>query len=675
MGGIKTISIIVAANIKGLEASLGKANKSVAGFASNAARLGSTLTFGVTAPLTALGKSAFDTFSEFENSMTKVMTVTGATAEEFKMLTDSAKQLGATTQFTAREVANLQLILGRKGFDPRAIEGMQDAILDLALATGEDLGLAANVVSASINAFSLEADDAAGVANTLASAAANSSIELNTFATAFGHAGASAQAVGVDIEELSSMMGVLMDNGIKASKAGTGLRKIFMRLNEAGIPFSSTLEAMADGTMSLNEAQDLVGVTAANQLLILSDNLDKVKELTEEYKTNTTRLQEMANVMGDTTQAKVAKMTSAIEGLKIELGAVIADAIMPMIEGFTKLVGKFGNLDTSTQKAIVYIGGFLAVIGPLVLAFSLMVAALGTIGTGLAALGTIIAGSLAAWGLYGSGVIALTALLAKLGLDISNVEDKMKELEGQKRSMANDPNFMLTTWAEHQALEAQAKAMQDLIDAQKEREKQFRKEQSLNKKIGLDTIGAAPLETSTGGVIMKQLGGLESVQDKLQEYSNTWTGLATDVTVAFSDAFSQMLLDGNLTLRNLTDLFKELGKVMLTMVIRALALTALFRALGMPIAGGKFEGLGMSGFKQALTAVAGGEYANGGRPPLGKVSLVGERGPELFVPDSAGTVIPNHALGGGGTVIPDVRISGDDLLIVFDRATRRKNRR
>ena len=488
MGGIKTISIIVAANIKGLEASLGKANKSVAGFASNAARLGSTLTFGVTAPLTALGKSAFDTFSEFENSMTKVMTVTNATADEFKMLTDSAKQLGATTQFTAREVANLQLILGRKGFDPRAIEGMQDAILDLALATGEDLGLAANVVSASINAFQLEARDAAGVANTLASAAANSSIELNTFATAFGHAGASAEAVGVDIEELSSMMGVLMDNGIKASKAGTGLRKIFMRLNEAGIPFSSTLEAMADGTMSLNEAQDLVGVTAANQLLILSDNLDKVKELTEEYKTNTTRLQEMANVMGDTTQAKVAKMTSAIEGLKIELGAVIADSIMPMIKGFTKLVGKFGNLDSSTQKAIVYIGGFLAVIGPLVLAFSLMVGALGTIGTGLAGLATIVAGSIAGWGLYGSGVIALTALLAKLGLDISNVEDKMKELEVQKRSMANDPDFMLTTWAEHQALEAQAKAMQDLIDAQKEREKQFRKEQALNKKVGLDTI-------------------------------------------------------------------------------------------------------------------------------------------------------------------------------------------
>ena len=72
MGGVKTISIIVAANIKGLEVGLGKANKSIAGFASNAARVGSMLTFGVTAPLTALGKQAFDTFSNFENAMMKV---------------------------------------------------------------------------------------------------------------------------------------------------------------------------------------------------------------------------------------------------------------------------------------------------------------------------------------------------------------------------------------------------------------------------------------------------------------------------------------------------------------------------------------------------------------------------------------------------------------------------
>ena len=104
--------------------------------------------------------------------MTKVMTVTGATAEEMKMLTSEAKRLGATTQFTAAQVSDLQLTLGRKGFDPTAIKEMEGSILDLALATGEDLSLAANTVASSLNAFNLESTDSARVANTLASAAA-----------------------------------------------------------------------------------------------------------------------------------------------------------------------------------------------------------------------------------------------------------------------------------------------------------------------------------------------------------------------------------------------------------------------------------------------------------------------------------------------------------------------
>ena len=314
---IKTISIIVAANIKGLEKGMGKANKSLARFASGAARMGSLLTFSVTAPLAALGKAAVDTFVDFEDGMMKVAVVTGATETQMKLLEGTARELGKTTQFTASEFAELQLILGRKGFDPSQIMGMQEAIADLALATGEGLALAAETVSASINAFNLEATDSASVANTLAMAAANSSIQLNTFSTAFGHAGASANAVGVSVEHLSAMMGVLMDNGIKASKAGTGLRKVFSKLNEEGVPFTSVLEDMASGQMTLNDATALVGETASNQLLILSNNLDKVNELTNSYETNTTALGEMAAKMESTTQGKIKKMQSAINELEI----------------------------------------------------------------------------------------------------------------------------------------------------------------------------------------------------------------------------------------------------------------------------------------------------------------------------------------------------------------------
>ncbi len=286
-----------------------------------------------------------------------------------KLLTDEAKRLGATTQFTASQVADLQLVLGRKGFDPSAIVNMEESILDLALATGENLSLAAETVASSINAFNLESQDAARVANTLASAAANSSIQLSTFATAFGHAGASANAVGIDLEELSAMMGVLMDNGIKASKAGTGLRKIFMKLSKDGTDFTEVLDLATQGEVGLEKAMKMAGVTAANQLLILAKNKDKVAELTKEYKTNKTRLSEMAKLMGGTAVAKVKVMQSAIEGLKIEFGAVLADYLFPIIDTVKDLANNFANLDKRTKNMIITFGGIMAVAGPVLLGF------------------------------------------------------------------------------------------------------------------------------------------------------------------------------------------------------------------------------------------------------------------------------------------------------------------
>ena len=387
MGGVKTISIIVAANIKGLETGLGKANKSLASFASKSARLGSMLSFGVTAPLAAMGKQAFDTFSNFENNMMKVNTVTGATVEEFKMLTIEAKRLGSTTQFTASQVADLQLVLGRKGFDPTAIKNMEQSILDLALATGEDLSLAAETVSTSINAFQLESSHATRVANTLAQAAANSSIQLNTFATAFGHAGASANAVGIDLDRLAAMMGVLMDNGIKASKAGTGLRKIFMKLHQEGRDFTEVLDLATQGEMGLRKAMKLAGVTSANQLLIIANNKDEIARLTEEYKTNTGFLKKMADAMGKTTFAKVKKMQSAIESMSIELGALLADAIMPIIDKVTNLASEFSLLDDGTKRMIITFGGIMAALGPVMLGIGALISLVNPLTLGITALG------------------------------------------------------------------------------------------------------------------------------------------------------------------------------------------------------------------------------------------------------------------------------------------------
>jgi hypothetical protein len=682
MGGVKTISIIVAANIKGLEASLGKANKSITGFASQAARVGSMLTFGVTAPLTALGKQAFDTFSNFENAMMKVNAVTGATTEEFKMLTKEAKRLGSTTQFTASQVADLQLILGRKGFKPDAIQGMTESILDLALATGEYLSLASEVVSASINAFNLEAEDAARISNTLASAASDSSIQLNTFATAFGHAGASAHAVGVNIEELSAMMGVLMDNGIKASKAGTGLRKIFMKLNETGTKFSSVLEEAAEGEMDLNRAQELVGTTAANQLLVLTDNLEKVNELSNAYETNTTKLKEMADLMGQTTFAKVKKLESAFEGFRLELGEVLAEMLMPMIETVTDLFGVFGTLDRDTQKLIVTIGGIALAAGPVLIALGAMVALIPLLTTGFGVVVGVVTTLGAALSALGIEVVAGSALFASIAsfADTLGDEARLKEQEAARnKAIQSQKGFMLSTWETHQALEAEAAAL-EAINKELDRQEKFKEEKAVDSAKAVPTLGAiAPTAISNvvEGTLINTTDSMQQMVDnfdaKVQNVKDTLTGFAIDVGFAFSDAFAQMAVSGELSLQNLGNLFADLLKAMAKMVIQALIMTAIFSALGVAPAGGAFAGQGLSSFKQTMLGMMGGSFANGGQPPLGKVSLVGEQGPELFVPSQKGTIIPNHALGGATT--PDVRISGDDLLIVFDRANRRKSRR
>jgi len=173
-------------------------------------------------------------------------------------------------------------------------------------------------------------------------------------------------------------------------------------------------------------------------------------------------------------------------------------------------------------------------------------------------------------------------------------------------------------------------------------------------------------------------------QQKADNIRNTWMDVMGSFSQGFSDLFSKqtesvtVMVDGFETIEQrvlsfgekfsafVVDFLKEIGK----MIIKALVLAALMSFI-MPAkvgGGGDF----MKNFEKIIT---GGKFADGGRPPTGKMSLVGERGPELFVPDSAGTIVPNHALGGGGAVIPDVRISGNDLLIVFDRAERRKNRR
>ena len=713
---VKTISIIVAANIKGLEKGMGKANKSMAKFASNAARTGSLLSFAVTGPLVALGKSAMDTFVQFENGMAKVGTVTNATTDELKMLTSEAKRLGSTTQFTASQVAELQLSLGRKGFDPEAIKNMEQSVLDLSLATGEDLTLAADVVGASIRAFGKDSSEAAQVANTLALASANSSIKLSTFSTAFANAGASASAVGVDLEELSAMMGVLMDSGIKASKAGTGLNSLFITLKEKGISLSDTLDMLSEGQMGLDRATDIVGKNFSKQLLILSKNRDKTKELTAEYKNNTTGLSDMAEKMGQTTQAKIKRMSSAIEGLQLEFGALIADALTPLINKITDLASKFTNLDDETKKTILTIIGVAAAIGPVLILIAGAVSTFGMLGGAIAALVSPI-------GLAVAALVVLPIMLKYIVDNWDAFKERLGDWSWWKNALIDATQYLIDYNPISLLLDG-FQALYDFIGMDTKVFNPFDLIGDSLKSVVKDTVvyknefgslmdsikdGMKNLDIELPNIFGNTGGGnnqkkkkkedkqqfvkspfdfsseyeqylldLASAEEATQRWGNSLNELSLGMATSFSDAFSTVIYAGEDFGRQLGQIFVDLAKQIVSAIIKAALLASILSLTGL---GGKAMASGGifktgSGFSDIFQGIIGGAFAEGGRPPVGKMSLVGERGPELFVPGSSGTIIPNHALGGGGGgAIPDVRISGNDLLIVFDRASRRKGYR
>jgi len=421
----------------------------------------------------------------------------------------------------------------------------------------------------------------------------------------------------------------------------------------------------------------------------------------------------MADLMGQTTFAKVKKLESAFEGFRLELGEVLSEMLMPMIETVTDLFGEFGKLDRETQKLIVSVGGFALLIGPVLIALGAMVALIPLLATGFGVVAGAVATVGTALSALGLEVIAGSAIFASIAsfADTLGDEARLKEQEAaRKKAIMSQKGFMLSTWKTHQALEAEADALK-AINKELDRQEQFKRQKGLDSgaidKEGMQFGGMPSLAAIAPTSVANQVQGAlinttDAMQEIVDEYDESlqtmkdrtnefWGGIMTNFASGLSSIFSKqteivtVMVDGveEIQERTLTlgekfgNFVKEFMKSIAQMIIQAAILAALMSIIFPGSASGgasffaNFKNIGMGG--NMFGSLEG--RASGG-PVLANTSyMVGENGPELFNPGStSGTIIPNHALG-GGTVIPDVRISGDDLLIVFDRANRRKSRR
>jgi phage-related minor tail protein len=365
MASLSSLNFRLAANIAPFQKGLNKAGRELDSFGRKMQQTGKSLSLRLTAPLTALGAVSFNVFKNFEAEMAKVKAVSGATAQEFKLLSDNAKALGASTQFSAVEVAGLQTEFAKLGFTATEITKVTEATLALAQASGSDLARSAEVAGSTLRAFGLDASQTSRVTDVMALSFSSSALDMEVFAESMKYVAPVAKSAGMSLEQTSAMLAVLANNGIKGSQAGTALRRIISELGSTGGDVEKTIKKLAEQGLNLADAKDEVGRSAQSALLILAEGADQINPLTESFKNSTGAAQEMADTMGETSLGASKRLSSALEGLGISLGEIIAEAVTPMIEGLASFVGWLNETSPTTKKLIVILGGLLAAIGPI----------------------------------------------------------------------------------------------------------------------------------------------------------------------------------------------------------------------------------------------------------------------------------------------------------------------
>lgn len=289
----------------------------------------------------ALIGGAVRTLAEFEQAMSTVGAVSGATADELTVLRDKALELGAATRFTATESANAIGELARAGFTASESLAAVGDTLVLAQAGGLGLAQATDIASNSLRAFRLGADQAGRVADVLAGAANASNSSVQELGEGMKFAAPIAATLGVTIEETAAALGVLADSGLKGSLGGTGLRQIFSGLlnptNEAKEAFKQfglteadldvktrglipVLQKLRDSGFDVEAALAAFGDRGGPAFEVIQAGLPKVESLTEGLRNNAGTAREVAKIMDDNLNGALLRVRSAFESLVLAVG-------------------------------------------------------------------------------------------------------------------------------------------------------------------------------------------------------------------------------------------------------------------------------------------------------------------------------------------------------------------
>lgn len=229
---------------------------------------------GIAAGLAAATKAGMD----FEAQMSKVQAISGANAEELALLNEKAKQMGSATKFTATEAGEALEYMAMAGWKTEDMLSGLSGIMNLAAASGENLGEVSDIVTDALTAFGLKAEDSAHFADVLAMASSNSNTNVGLMGATFKYVAPVAGAMKFSIEDTAQAIGLMANAGIKGEQAGTSLRAMFTRLAKPPKDAAEALDALNLSITNTDGSFQPLGT-------ILSSMREKFAALTDEQKT------------------------------------------------------------------------------------------------------------------------------------------------------------------------------------------------------------------------------------------------------------------------------------------------------------------------------------------------------------------------------------------------------
>lgn len=343
--------------------------------------------------VSAFGALGTKTFMDFEDTITGAGVKAGATGEQLERMKETALKLGHDFPITASEAAEAMDRLAAGGFDAEQTMAAMPGIIEASVASGEDMATTSDVITSALNIWNLKSGDVAEntqhVADVVQMAANVSKLGMADFGLAMQYAGAPAAALGVNIEELSTAMAIMSNNGIEASTIGTSLRSTmsrlasppkeaaaaidqlglhlqnadgsFVGLTEAISQMREAMDGMTD-TQQVGIAKAIAGEDAFSGLLtLIKTSPEAYKEVEDSIKNSTGSSHEAYVKMQNTLKGSINAMKSAVESLAISFGSTLAPSVKTAADAIKSIADFLGGLSPATRSVVANIA--LSVVG------------------------------------------------------------------------------------------------------------------------------------------------------------------------------------------------------------------------------------------------------------------------------------------------------------------------